>query len=103
MQPSFRNTWCETHPGLVDDCYVKVFTGDDEMADDLEPQFVLNVDKLFPAKMAAQAEGSSRQVDVAGYTHPHHRQQDVRWRYHLTLVCHADRYVLHRGLQDVRR
>ena len=44
----------ETHPSLVDDCYVKVFTGDDEMADDLEPQFVLNVDKLFPAKQAAQ-------------------------------------------------
>ncbi len=43
----------ETHPGLVDDCYCKVFTGDDEMADDLEPQFVLNVDKHFPAKQAA--------------------------------------------------
>ena len=43
----------ETHPSLVDDCYVKVFTGDDEMADDLEPQFVLNLDKLFPAKQAA--------------------------------------------------
>ena len=43
----------ETHPGLVDDCYVKVFTGDDEMADDLEPQFVVNIEKLFPAKQAA--------------------------------------------------
>jgi methyl-coenzyme M reductase alpha subunit len=43
----------ETHPSLVDDCYVKVFTGDDEMVDDLEPQFVLNLDKLFPAKQAA--------------------------------------------------
>jgi methyl-coenzyme M reductase alpha subunit len=42
----------ETHPGLVDDCYVKVFTGDAELADDLEPQFVLNVEKLFPAKQA---------------------------------------------------
>jgi methyl-coenzyme M reductase alpha subunit len=42
----------ETHPALVDDCYVKVFTGDDEMADDLEPQFVLNLDKLFPKKSA---------------------------------------------------
>jgi len=48
----------ETHPGLVDDCYVKVFTGDDEMADDLEPQFVLNVDKLFPAKQAAQLKAA---------------------------------------------
>ncbi|MEI8332120.1 MAG: methyl-coenzyme M reductase subunit alpha, partial [Methanomicrobiales archaeon] len=32
----------ETHPSLVDDCYVKIFTGDDEMADDIEPQFLLN-------------------------------------------------------------
>jgi methyl-coenzyme M reductase alpha subunit len=44
----------ETHPGLVDDCYCKVFTGDEEMMDSLEPQFVINVDKLFPAKQAAQ-------------------------------------------------
>ncbi len=42
----------ETHPGLVYDCYVKVFTGDQELADDLEPQFVLDVEKLFPAKQA---------------------------------------------------
>jgi methyl-coenzyme M reductase alpha subunit len=43
----------ETHPALVaDDCYVKVFTGDDELADDIEPQFLLNIDKLFPAKQA---------------------------------------------------
>ena len=48
----------ETHPSLVDDCYVKVFTGDDEMTDDLEPQFVLNVDKLFPAKQAAQLKAA---------------------------------------------
>jgi len=38
------------HPSLVDDCYVKVFTGDEEMTDDLEPSFVLNVDKLFPGQ-----------------------------------------------------
>jgi len=43
----------ETHPALTDDCYVKVFTGDDEMADDIEPQFLINLDKLFPAKSAA--------------------------------------------------
>jgi methyl-coenzyme M reductase alpha subunit len=42
----------ETHPGLVDDCYVKVFTGDQELADDLEPQFVIDVEKVFPAKQA---------------------------------------------------
>lgn len=42
----------ETHPGLVDDCYVKVFTGDDEIADHIEPQYLLNIDKLFPQKHA---------------------------------------------------
>ncbi|MBP2145798.1 methyl-coenzyme M reductase alpha subunit [Methanofollis sp. W23] len=44
----------ETHPGLVDDCYVKVFTGDDDLADDIEPQFLLNIEKLFPAKQAEE-------------------------------------------------
>jgi len=48
----------ETHPGLVDDCYVKAFTGDEEMMDSLEPQFVINIDKLFPAKQAAQLKAS---------------------------------------------
>ena len=43
----------ETHPGLVDDCYVKVFTGDDEMADSIEKQFVLDIDKLFTPEHAA--------------------------------------------------
>jgi methyl-coenzyme M reductase alpha subunit len=42
----------ETHPGLVDDCYVKVFTGDSELADDIEPQFLINIEKLFPADQA---------------------------------------------------
>ena len=42
----------ETHPALTEDCYVKVFTGDDELADDIEPQFLLNIEKLFPGKSA---------------------------------------------------
>ena len=37
----------ETHPGLVDDCYVKLFTGDDELADEIDPQYVININKLF--------------------------------------------------------
>ncbi len=44
----------ETHPGLVDDCYVKGFTGDQELAADIEPQFVLDIEKLFPAKQAEE-------------------------------------------------
>ncbi|MDD1729242.1 MAG: coenzyme-B sulfoethylthiotransferase subunit alpha [Methanospirillum sp.] len=42
----------ETNPGLVDDCYVKIFTGDDEVADQIEPQYLLNIEKLFPKKQA---------------------------------------------------
>ena len=37
----------ETHPGLVDDCYVKLFTGDDELADEIDPQYVININDLF--------------------------------------------------------
>jgi methyl-coenzyme M reductase alpha subunit len=48
----------ETNPALVDDCYVKVFTGDDELADSIEPQFLLNVNKLFPAKQADQLKAA---------------------------------------------
>ena len=44
----------ETHPSVVDDCYVKVFTGDSELADSIEKQFVLDVDKLFPKSQAEQ-------------------------------------------------
>ena len=44
----------ETHPSVVDDCYCKVFTGDSELADQLEKQFVIDVNKLFPAKQAEQ-------------------------------------------------
>jgi methyl-coenzyme M reductase alpha subunit len=48
----------ETHPALTDDCYVKVFTGDDEMADSLEPQFLIDVNKVFPAKQAEQLKAA---------------------------------------------
>jgi methyl-coenzyme M reductase alpha subunit len=48
----------ETHPALTDDCYVKVFTGDDELADSIEPQFLINVNKQFPEKQAAALKAS---------------------------------------------
>jgi len=48
----------ETHPSVVDDCYVKVFTGDSELADQLEKQFVLDINKLFPAKQAEQIQAA---------------------------------------------
>ncbi|MBP3444062.1 MAG: coenzyme-B sulfoethylthiotransferase subunit alpha, partial [Methanocorpusculaceae archaeon] len=42
----------ETHPALTDDCYVRVFTGDQELADSLESQYVIDIEKLFPKKQA---------------------------------------------------
>ncbi|MCG7853712.1 MAG: coenzyme-B sulfoethylthiotransferase subunit alpha [Methanosarcinaceae archaeon] len=54
----------ETHPGLVDDCYCKVFTGDDAMADEIEPQFLINIDKLF---IDEQAEALKAQVGKSMY------------------------------------
>jgi len=48
----------ETHPALVDDCYVKIFTGDDELADEIDKQYVININKMFPAEQAAQIKAS---------------------------------------------
>jgi len=43
----------ETNPNLCDDCYVKVFTGDDELADSIDKQYVLDINKAFPKDQAA--------------------------------------------------
>src|SRR5665648_329076 len=48
----------ETHPALVDDCYLKVFTGDDELKDELPRQYVIDIDKEFPANQAKQIKAS---------------------------------------------
>jgi len=42
----------EIHPALVSDCYVKVFTGDDELADRIDERFLININKLFPSDQA---------------------------------------------------
>ncbi len=42
----------ETHPALVADSYVKVFTGNDEVADEIDPAYVLDINKEFPADQA---------------------------------------------------
>ncbi|WP_440953927.1 coenzyme-B sulfoethylthiotransferase subunit alpha [Methanosarcina sp. Mfa9] len=48
----------ETHPALVDDCYVKIFTGDDALADEIDSQFVININKMFPEEQAEQIKAS---------------------------------------------
>jgi len=42
----------ETHPALVADSYVKVFTGNDEIADEIDPVFVIDINKQFPEDQA---------------------------------------------------
>src|SRR5660398_141475 len=44
----------ETHPALVEDCFVKVFTGDDDLAAEIDKAFLVDINKLFPAKQAEQ-------------------------------------------------
>lgn len=48
----------ETHPALVDDCYVKIFTGDDELADEIDKQFLIDINKEFPEEQAAQLKAA---------------------------------------------
>ncbi|MGL4669383.1 MAG: coenzyme-B sulfoethylthiotransferase subunit alpha [Methanobacteriaceae archaeon] len=42
----------ETNPVLVADSYVKIFTGDDELADEIDSAFVIDINKLFPEEQA---------------------------------------------------
>jgi methyl-coenzyme M reductase alpha subunit len=49
---------CETHPGLVDDCNVRIFTGDDNLADEIDPQYVIDINKLFPTDQAEELKAA---------------------------------------------
>jgi len=42
----------EIHPALVEDSYVKVFTGDDELADRIDKRFLIDINKQFPPEQA---------------------------------------------------
>ncbi len=48
----------ETHPALVDDCYVKVFTGDETLQDEIDKRFIIDIDKEFPDYQAKQIKAS---------------------------------------------
>jgi methyl-coenzyme M reductase alpha subunit len=49
---------CETHPGLVDDCNVRIFSGDDNLVDEIDPQYVVDINKLFPADQAEEIKAA---------------------------------------------
>lgn len=42
----------ETDPTIVADSYVKVFTGNDEIASEIDSSFVLDINKMFPEEQA---------------------------------------------------
>ncbi len=42
----------ETDPALVKDSYVKVFTGNDKIADEIDNRYVLDINKAFPEEQA---------------------------------------------------
>lgn len=42
----------ETNPSLVADSYVKIFTGNDEIADEVDQAFVIDINKMFPDDQA---------------------------------------------------
>src|SRR5690606_10389839 len=44
----------EVHPGLVGDCYAKLFTGDDSLADELDSRYLIDINKEFPEEQAKQ-------------------------------------------------
>ena len=44
----------EVNPALVYDSYIKVFSGDDELIDEIDPRFVIDINKLFNKDHAAQ-------------------------------------------------
>lgn len=44
----------EINPALVYDSYVKVFSGDDELIDEIDKRFVIDINKLFSKDHAAQ-------------------------------------------------
>ncbi len=44
----------EVNPALVYDSYVKVFSGDDDLIDEIDSRFVIDINKLFPKAQAEQ-------------------------------------------------
>lgn len=42
----------EVHPGLAGDCYAKIFTGDDDLADELDKRMLIDINKEFPEEQA---------------------------------------------------
>ncbi len=58
----------ECSPALTSDCYVKVFSGDDELISQIDKRFVIDINKEFPkdqAKQLKEAIGKSMWQKIA--------------------------------------
>ncbi len=58
----------ECSPALTADCYVKVFSGDDDLIDQIDKRFVIDINKEFPkdqAKQLKEAVGKSLWQKIA--------------------------------------
>lgn len=93
----------ETHPGLVDDCNVRVFTGDDALADEIDDQYLIDINKMFPADQAEVIKAAIGKTSWHDHPRPDHRGQVLRRRHHIQVERHAAVHDLHRCLQHVRR
>jgi methyl-coenzyme M reductase alpha subunit len=67
----------ETDPGLVSDSYVKVFTGDDELADEIDSRMLIDINKAFPADQAAALKKAIGKK-IYQVCHANHRLYDLR-------------------------
>ncbi|RJS83228.1 coenzyme-B sulfoethylthiotransferase subunit alpha [Methanophagales archaeon] len=56
----------ETKPMLVNDCYAKVFTGDDDLADALDRRFLLDINKEFPTGWTKPYEQADQLKEAIG-------------------------------------
>jgi len=89
----------ETDPGLVSDSYVKVFTGDDELADEIDPRMLININKEFPADQAASLKKAIGNKIYQSAAHANNRFNDLRWWDHVKVGCYADLHVHGEHLQ----
>ena len=48
----------EINPALAADSYVKIFSGDDELIDEIDPRFVIDINKLFSKDHAKQLKAA---------------------------------------------
>ena len=93
----------ETHPALVDDCYVKIFTGDETLQDEVDKQFVINIDNEFPANQAKQIKAAIGKTSWQAVHIPTIVTRQLKMDQDKPLDGNAGRYDLYQRIPYVRR